>query len=104
MAKFTTTVLVCGPITSEFINSTKSRKIRVLKDQNAWSWSVLISWSTWQCWLMIGLVFSVGIELEFDGEERFGLLFLIFPIILHSLLLFILVLMYILTDILNNSD
>ena len=47
--------------------------------------------------------FLVGIELGFGVAKRFGLPFLVFPLLFHSLLLFMFVLMYILMDLLNMS-
>ena len=48
--------------------------------------------------------FLVEIELGFGVAKRFGLHFLVFPLLFHSLLLFMFVLMYILMDLLNLSD
>ena len=47
--------------------------------------------------------FLVEIELGFGVAKRFGLHFLVFPLLFHSLLLFMFVLMYILMDFLNMS-
>ena len=48
--------------------------------------------------------FLVEIELGFGVAKRFGLHFLVFPLLFHSLLLFMFVLMYILMELLNMSS
>ena len=81
-------------------NSTRKLGLKGAKSEAA---GILDFWEHLGVFGYARACFVLGIELGFGVAKRFGLPFLVFPLLFHSLLLFMFVLMYILMDLLNMS-